>query len=128
MIAEIAGHDGHGDMEFRPHLAGERGDQRAGILAARGGGEYENGDALVLVDQGEQFVGDIAFADVEDRRLAADALDLDREALQHGFGFLALLLAHQVFDRAEGLEVGRRDDIEQRDAAAGALGTQRGVA
>jgi hypothetical protein len=48
--------------------------------------------------------------------------------VDQGFGFLMRLVLHDLLDAAPLLEIGRLGDAEQRDAAAGVLGTARGEA
>ena len=52
-VAQATGHDHDGNREARRRLSRERRDQRAGAVLARSGGEHQEGDILVLVDERE---------------------------------------------------------------------------
>jgi hypothetical protein len=75
-----------------------------------------------------EIVAALALADIDRRRLASERGGGLGVAGDHGLGFLARLLPHQVDHRAPLLAFGRGHHIKHGDPAAGPLGPAAGVA
>ena len=69
-----------------------------GAFLAGGGGQDQDGDVLVLLDQLEQFLRLLAFADHPLRHDAGDARGARGVAVEHGVGLLMRFRAHDVGD------------------------------
>src|SRR5215470_13395182 len=97
LIAEVAGHDRDRDGKVARGLA-DTGNERPRSLLAGRGGEYQDGDVFVVLDEIEDFLRFVAFADHALRHHAGDARRARRMAIEHGIRLLVRLRAHDVGD------------------------------
>src|SRR5215471_14912215 len=97
LIAEVAGHDRDRDGKVACGLA-DTGHERPRSLLAGPGGEYQDGDVFVVLDEIEDFLRFLAFADHALRHHAGDARRARRMAIEHGIRLHVRLRAHDVGD------------------------------
>src|SRR5437588_2975942 len=97
LVAEVAGHDRDRDGKVARGLA-DTGHERPGSLLARCGGEYQDGDVFVVLDEIEDFLRLLAFTDHALRHHAGDARRARRVAIEHGIRLLVRLRTHDVGD------------------------------
>src|SRR3984893_7384919 len=95
LIAEVAGHDRDRDGKVTCGLA-DTGHERPRSLLARCSGEYQDGDVFVVLDEIEDFLRFLAFADHALRHHAGDARRARRVAIEHGIRLLVRLRTHDV--------------------------------
>src|SRR5215831_9105769 len=97
LIAKVAGHDRDRDGKVARGLA-DTGDERPRSLFAGRGREYQDGDVFVVLDEIEDFLRLLAFADHALRHHASDARGARRMTIEHGIRFLVRLRPHDVGD------------------------------
>src|SRR5216684_4774393 len=71
LVGEAAGHHGDGHAQAAGHLADELGHQRPRPFRSGAGGEHQDRDARLLVEQRQQLVAAMPFADMHDGQRAA---------------------------------------------------------
>src|SRR5262245_33485284 len=97
LIAEVPGHDRDRDGKVARGLA-DTGNARPRSLLACRSGEYQDGDVFVILDEIEDFLRFLAFADHALRHHAGDARRARRMAIEHGIRLLVRLRTHDVGD------------------------------
>ena len=90
------------------------------------GGEDEDGDVLVLLDQLDDLLGAHALADHLLRLDVGLLADEVGHLAERVLGLIDRLGAHDVLDADPLLELARGDDVEEHQTAAGALRPARG--
>src|SRR4029453_2901656 len=97
LIAEVAGHDRDWDGKVARGLT-DTGNERPRSLFAGRGGEHQNGDVFVVLDEIEHFLRFLAFGDHALRHHAGDARGARRMTIEHGIRLLVRLRTHDVGD------------------------------
>src|SRR5262249_12537585 len=97
LIAEVAGHDRDRNGKGARGLA-DTGNERPRSLFAGPGGEHQDGNVFVVLDEIEHFLRFLAFADHALRHHAGDARGARRMTIEHGIRLLVRLRTHDVGD------------------------------
>src|SRR5882724_3992382 len=96
-VAEMSRDDSDRDGEF-PRVLGDTGNQRPWSLFARRGGEYQNRHVFVVLDQIEDLLRLLAFADHALRHHSGDTGGPGGMAVKYGIGLLVRFRTHDVGD------------------------------
>src|SRR6266508_653269 len=96
-IAEMPGDDGDRNGKVA-RILGDTGNQRPRPLFARRGGKYQNRHVFVVLDEIEDLLRLLAFADHALRHHAGDTGGPGRMAVKYGIGLLVRFRTHDVGD------------------------------